>query len=426
EHAQPPLLRLGANRLRYSVGAEDDGAASGDLGELLDEHRALALQVVDDVLVVHDLVAHVDRGAVHRERLLDDADRALDAGAETAGVGEQDFHDRILGFLRGAGRPKAVEDQQPGPHGNRGIGEVERPEVPAERVKVEEIHDVPESDAIPQVAERAAKDQREACGEQPLARMPREHHDDERRRSDRDADEEQPLPAPGVGEEAERRAAVVSEDKVEESGDLADLAEAQAGADCALAHLVRYHDERRDHEPGRDALQGRHAKRRGSPAPNRFDTQRPQISGCLASAPTSARQCQQRAHFGCLLGAARIASGPDETSAREVISTKRSSSPSVRSSASLSPLAAMSTPAWSGEPISPASRCFSRTFCTSERNARNALHFAINASPSGISGNRYAVCANTVSAPGWNTFHASSAVKLRTGVIQRRSAWTMW
>ena len=53
-----------------------------------------ALQVVDDELVVHDLVAHVDRRAELRERLLDDRDGAIDAGAEAARIGEQDVHHR--------------------------------------------------------------------------------------------------------------------------------------------------------------------------------------------------------------------------------------------------------------------------------------------------------------------------------------------
>ena len=66
--------------------------AGRHLVELLDEHRALLAQVVDDELVVHDLVAHVDRRAVALERALDDVDRAFDAGAEAAGVGEEDVH----------------------------------------------------------------------------------------------------------------------------------------------------------------------------------------------------------------------------------------------------------------------------------------------------------------------------------------------
>ncbi len=71
---------------------EDDRGPRGNLVQLLDEDRTLGTQVVDDIAVVHDLVAHVDRGAVLRERLLDDGDRAIDAGAEAAGTGEHDVH----------------------------------------------------------------------------------------------------------------------------------------------------------------------------------------------------------------------------------------------------------------------------------------------------------------------------------------------
>ena len=60
------------------------GASLRHLGEVLDEDRPLALQLLDHVAVVHDLVTHVDRGAVAPQRLLDHPDRAVDAGAEAA------------------------------------------------------------------------------------------------------------------------------------------------------------------------------------------------------------------------------------------------------------------------------------------------------------------------------------------------------
>jgi len=78
------------------VRAEDDGGAGGHLVQLLDEHRALRAQVLDHVLVVHDLVAHVDRRTAQLERALDDLDRALDAGAEAARAGKHHFHRFIL------------------------------------------------------------------------------------------------------------------------------------------------------------------------------------------------------------------------------------------------------------------------------------------------------------------------------------------
>ena len=66
------------------MGGEDDGGAVGHLVELLDEDGAAPLELGDDVLVVDDLLADVDRRAALGERELDDLDRPLDAGAERA------------------------------------------------------------------------------------------------------------------------------------------------------------------------------------------------------------------------------------------------------------------------------------------------------------------------------------------------------
>ena len=74
---------------RDAVGGEDDGGALGHLVELLDEDRAPRLEVGDDVLVVHDLLADVDRGAVEVQRLLDGDHRPVDAGAVAARCGQQ-------------------------------------------------------------------------------------------------------------------------------------------------------------------------------------------------------------------------------------------------------------------------------------------------------------------------------------------------
>src|SRR5690606_35163348 len=89
---QPAPLGLHAHRLRDAVGAEDHGGAVGHLVQLLDEDRAALLEIVHDVAVVDDLVAHVDRRAERLDRTLDDLDRAIDAGAEATGIGEEDVH----------------------------------------------------------------------------------------------------------------------------------------------------------------------------------------------------------------------------------------------------------------------------------------------------------------------------------------------
>ena len=91
---KPRASGLAAHRLRHAMRAEDHRRAVGHLVEFLDEDRAALLEVVDDVAVVHDFVAHVDRRAQRFERALDDLDRAVDAGAETAGIGEDDVHGR--------------------------------------------------------------------------------------------------------------------------------------------------------------------------------------------------------------------------------------------------------------------------------------------------------------------------------------------
>src|SRR5690606_27910531 len=51
------------------------------------------LEVVHHVAVVDHLVADVDRRAQRLDRALDDLDRAVDAGAEAAGIGEDDVHE---------------------------------------------------------------------------------------------------------------------------------------------------------------------------------------------------------------------------------------------------------------------------------------------------------------------------------------------
>ena len=72
--------------------AEDHRGVGRHLVEFLDEHGPEAAQPVDHELVVHDLVAHVDRRAEELDGALDDVDGTVHAGAEAAGIGEQDLH----------------------------------------------------------------------------------------------------------------------------------------------------------------------------------------------------------------------------------------------------------------------------------------------------------------------------------------------
>ena len=72
-----------------AVGGEDDDLARGHVGLLLDEDRAALGQLLDHVLVVNDLLAHVDGRPVEVEGTLDGLHGAVDPGAVAAGRGEQ-------------------------------------------------------------------------------------------------------------------------------------------------------------------------------------------------------------------------------------------------------------------------------------------------------------------------------------------------
>ena len=86
DRLQATVDRVLTNVRRDAVGGEDHATPGGHLVELLDEHRAAPGQVGDDVRVVDDVAADVDRRAVPLERPLDDGDRSFDAGAEAHAV----------------------------------------------------------------------------------------------------------------------------------------------------------------------------------------------------------------------------------------------------------------------------------------------------------------------------------------------------
>ena len=87
---QAAALAVLLDRRRDAVRGEDADRARRDLVLGLDEDRAEPLEPAQDVVVVDDRVADVDRRAVLLEQPLDDLDRAVDAGAERARGGEQD------------------------------------------------------------------------------------------------------------------------------------------------------------------------------------------------------------------------------------------------------------------------------------------------------------------------------------------------
>jgi hypothetical protein len=66
-----PCRFLG-NRTRHPVRRENDWrVVIGHFTQVLDENRPLGAQAVDDVTIVHNLMAHVDRRPIYRECPLD-------------------------------------------------------------------------------------------------------------------------------------------------------------------------------------------------------------------------------------------------------------------------------------------------------------------------------------------------------------------
>ena len=86
------LLRLGGDGFGDAMGGEDHRRLRvRNLAQLLDENRALGLQRLDDIAIVHDLVAHIDGRPEFGEGALDGVDGAHHPGAEAARRAQQDF-----------------------------------------------------------------------------------------------------------------------------------------------------------------------------------------------------------------------------------------------------------------------------------------------------------------------------------------------
>ena len=78
----------GVHRGCDSVRREDDQASGRHFVLAVDEDGAALLEVANDMRVVDDLLANIDRGAVELECLLHGLDCPLDAGAIAPGRGE--------------------------------------------------------------------------------------------------------------------------------------------------------------------------------------------------------------------------------------------------------------------------------------------------------------------------------------------------
>ena len=89
DQVEPSQLGLVEDARRRAVRRQHGDRALGHLVDVVDEDRALGLEIAHHVQVVDDLLAHVDRRAVLRERSLDRFHGPLDARAIAAGRGEE-------------------------------------------------------------------------------------------------------------------------------------------------------------------------------------------------------------------------------------------------------------------------------------------------------------------------------------------------
>ena len=103
------VLALDVHGRRDTMRAQYDDRTLGHLGQFLDEDRPARAQLLDDVLVVHDLLAHVDRRSVEIEGLLDGDHCPVHAGAVATGGGQKD----------GSGCAHVVNASRPQPRADR-------------------------------------------------------------------------------------------------------------------------------------------------------------------------------------------------------------------------------------------------------------------------------------------------------------------
>src|SRR5262249_13811887 len=95
DRAQAPLVGPGAHAGGNTVRREHADRALGHFGLLLDEDRPSLAQLGDDVLVVHDLLAHIHRRAVQLERAFDRLNGAIDARTVAARSRQEKLLNRV-------------------------------------------------------------------------------------------------------------------------------------------------------------------------------------------------------------------------------------------------------------------------------------------------------------------------------------------
>ena len=76
------------------MGRKNDGRTGWNLIEFINEHRAHAPQARDNMVVMNNFMAYVDRRPELIESTFDDLDCTIDTGTKSARLRQHDLHQR--------------------------------------------------------------------------------------------------------------------------------------------------------------------------------------------------------------------------------------------------------------------------------------------------------------------------------------------
>ncbi len=87
------------HRFRHAMGGKDDRPVGRTFVQFFNEYGAHGLKAADNMGIVDDFVPDIDRCAPFSEGFLDNLDRSVDPGAETAGRRKANGQGRPVGHL---------------------------------------------------------------------------------------------------------------------------------------------------------------------------------------------------------------------------------------------------------------------------------------------------------------------------------------
>ncbi len=100
---QITIFSFADNHLGHAMCAENSDRTIGNFIKLFNKDSALVAERLNNELVMHDLVADIDRRPIDFESFLNDINGPLDAGAKTARLGQNNSQGRHVGHRNSSG-----------------------------------------------------------------------------------------------------------------------------------------------------------------------------------------------------------------------------------------------------------------------------------------------------------------------------------